>query len=514
MDIVLICWRTPQDLRRLAKQVAMQIVAVGRDWEVLVCGKKLQQSSSRPIGAYWMQSPRCYDFCGARITETGDYFISLTSTDVSNMANAVLSRTSTIDHAARALAAARETRPSRHAYYSEVCTEMQEEVTPAKYFTGYGRREVNVPFIRLNSRTGQYGSSREREMACATLMFSIMHLTVAVAIGLMAVATGRGLAVWLMAVRPTMDNLGAADIYSCEAFLALWAWDHVVLKVETERGSEHVAGDVVGMGLDLGKLVGSTIVPLLEIIIIVAGWIYGALRVQRLRPSGIVGHGMLVLSAAVALALSIRAAFGVKKRTEGRLVGIFQERNHVRYIVGRRYVSVSTEQLRQDHHISAELYLVSRILFEVDDDDNAIGAAMGILRCPAISTILPEYITRHVLQYSYSGDTVMNSRGRTSSSLGPPKPLRVRVIYPYIQASCCIFITAACTCASVLYAYFDFFPFWVKLLVEGLLAVSATWWSVLERSAGLPHERDAYVCFMVSNMVAASVWFVGVKDVG
>jgi hypothetical protein len=46
------------------------------------------------------------------------------------------------------------------------------------------------------------------------------------------------------------------------------------------------------------------------------------------------------------------------------------------------------------------------------------------------------------------------------------------------------------------------------------LAASAAWYGTLERTAGVPHNRDTSVCFTVATLVASSVWYVGVKDVG
>ena len=49
-----------------------------------------------------------------------------------------------------------------------------------------------------------------------------------------------------------------------------------------------------------------------------------------------------------------------------------------------------------------------------------------------------------------------------------------------------------CGCVTVVYAYCNF-PKWVKPVAEVLLAISAMWFSTLERTGGLPHNRDTYV---------------------
>jgi hypothetical protein len=82
-------------------------------------------------------------------------------------------------------------------------------------------------------------------------------------------------------------------------------------------------------------------------------------------------------------------------------------------------------------------------------------------------------------------------------------PLTTRDVYPWIQSCFCIILTALCACASMVYAYCDV-PAWVKPLVEVLLVLSASWFSVLDRTDGLCHDRDAYVSFMIATLVSSS----------
>jgi len=53
------------------------------------------------------------------------------------------------------------------------------------------------------------------------------------------------------------------------------------------------------------------------------------------------------------------------------------------------------------------------------------------------------------------------------------------------------------------YAYCDV-PAWVKPLVEVLLVLSASWFSVLDKTDGLCHDRDAYVSFIIATLVSSS----------
>jgi hypothetical protein len=63
VDVVFVVWRTPADLRRLARSVALFATAFGAQWEVLVCGRQLRAQSTERIRVAWMQSPRIPPFC-------------------------------------------------------------------------------------------------------------------------------------------------------------------------------------------------------------------------------------------------------------------------------------------------------------------------------------------------------------------------------------------------------------------------------------------------------------------
>ncbi|KAF8247979.1 hypothetical protein K440DRAFT_583928 [Wilcoxina mikolae CBS 423.85] len=506
MDVVVISWRTPRDLRRLTLQVAMQLesIAFGTSWEVLVCGRKLSESSQTPPKAYWIQSPRCSEYSTTRIVDTQQPYFPITPQLLAN-ATASFFKGSSINQVIRDLVASRECRPSRCAYVNDVPEEVQQDITPARFFTHFQNREVNVPFVQLRPRIGQFGHSRAIVMDCAKLMYSLLHLAVAVAVGLMAAATGRGLAVWLMAVRATLKNLGTSDILGDEALMVFLAWDKVTLEWETLTGSWHVAGDAVAGGVSSWKLVWSMAVPILEVSIICAGWAYGSWDADKLRPSGVVGHGMLGLSLCVAIALSFRAAVGVKRRTTGRLIGTSHTQRYTRYTIGPRRVTVPVEPMLRLGRTPDELHLLAHTLNDSADDNTAIIAAMCILRSPSMANTIPEYLSRTVLQYHYDDDAIVTKGSKYA-------PLKARDVYPWIQSTFCIVLTALCACASVVYAYWDV-PVWVKPLVEVLLVLSASWFSVLERADGLCHDRDAYVSFMIATLVSSGLWYVGVNDI-
>lgn len=341
-------------------------------------------------------------------------------------------------------------------------------------------------------------------MACATLMYAILHLTVAVAVGLMAAATGRGLAVWLMVVRATLNNLGVGGIGGHEAMSVLWGWNNVALYYETMDGGYYSAGDAVGSGIAPMVFLCSSLIPVAEICLIGAGWGYGAWSATKLKPVGVVGHGTLVLSVVVALALSARAAVGVRRRVSGRLIGLRQMQLYTRYTIGQRRTAIPAEPILSDKEVPPELKLLVAVLNNSTDDGAAVIAAMSILRSPSICTAISEHVTQKILKFEYKSDAIVGAAG---------KPLKTSDKYHWIQSLVCIFLTAACAVTAALYAYLDI-PTWIKPVVEILLVMSVAWFSILDRTGALSHDPDTYLCFVVASLVSSALWYVGVSGAG
>jgi hypothetical protein len=154
-------------------------------------------------------------------------------------------------------------------------------------------------------------------MKCTTRMYIMVHLMVSCAVGLMGAASGRGLAVWIMAIRPTLATLGAQNVNGCDVLKSLICLHGSILQYETGEGSQLLAGDVLSYRMPWWQLGTAFFIPFVELLIIGAGWLYGALRAERLRPSGVVGHGMLWLSVFVGLSLSLRAALAKTSKMHG-----------------------------------------------------------------------------------------------------------------------------------------------------------------------------------------------------
>ena len=133
MDVVIICGHNQKDLRRLALEIAMQIEAVARNWEVLICGRQLksQSSSSR---ACRIQCPRMEAFSTTHVQATSKYYFPLSKEDVA-AAVAYLEDGWSLDDVAAALGHHFETKLSRCVYYNEVRSELQK-VTPLPRSTG------------------------------------------------------------------------------------------------------------------------------------------------------------------------------------------------------------------------------------------------------------------------------------------------------------------------------------------------------------------------------------------
>lgn len=507
MDIVLICWRTPEELQHLALRVSMQIEVVGDTWEVLVCGRQLRTTTNAEKSrAWWIQSPRCAGFCAARMVETSEIYFPL-STETAAEALAQLYHRASADNIAIYLNGQRESRPSRCAYMTEVRSELQEEAGLARHFTSYSQHTSDVPFVQLHAGVGLFGSSRLIVMKCASRMYAVLHITVAVAVGLMAAASGRGLAVWVMTIRSTLQNFGTGGVVGNDIMSSLLSFHGTSLDYETGPGSHHVAGDSVGYGLSWWQFGGAVALPVVELSLLGAGWLYGALRVKRFRPQGVVGHGMLWLSALVALSLSARALLGLRQRVSGRLVGIFRTHEYIRIVVGAASVPINVDGILAQPTADAELRLIATLLRECTDDTAAVLAASGMLRRPETGFALASYLAVEVIKFKYAGDSLAQKGD-------PERPVTTASVYPWIQTSCCIFITAACACVSVAYAYLPQIPTWVKPMVEVLLLVSAVWFATLERVGELCHIRETYVCHMVATLVVSAVWYVGVDGLG
>jgi hypothetical protein len=504
MDVVVISWKTPQYLKNLVLQVSTQIAGLTRTWEIIVVGRKLTEDSQMSPNACWIQSPRCADFCTARVMETRAPFFPLSLEQIEAACALLQGNLIPIDQIIYNLVVTREFRATRCAYVNEVPAEVQQGMTPARFFTGFQHKETNIPFVALSGRTGQFGVSRSIVMACATLMYAMLHLTVAVAVGLMAAATGRGLAVWLMVVRATLNNLGVGGIGGDEAISVLWGWNNVALYYEAMDGGYYSAGDAVGSGIEPVVFLCSSFISVLEICVIGAGWGYGAWSATKLKPVGVVGHGTLVLSVVVTLALSARAAVGVRRRVSGRLIGLRQMQLYIRYTIGQRRTAIPAEPILSDKEVPPELKLLVAVLNNSTDDGAAVIAAMSILRSPLICTAISEHVTQKILKFEYKSDAIVGAAG---------KPLKTSDKYHWIQSLGCIFLTAACAVTAALYAYLDI-PTWIKPVVEVLLVISVAWFSILDRTGALSHDPDTYLCFVVASLVSSALWYVGVSGAG
>ena len=506
IDVVVIYWTSPADLRRVARSVSLYIEVFADQWEVLIVGRKMR-TSAPPINgcARWIQSPRHESLNGARSQTSGASVFPL-SIDTINQGISMLKAESLSD-IVRFLYDHCSIDATRCAYKSELPTDDGTHPSLALHYTSILVNQT--PFISHLTAIRQTGFGVERVTSpkSAIAMFILVHITVSVAVGLMGAASGRGLAVWLMGIRPALLSLGSENIGGTEALMTLLALDKSSFNYMSGGGSVDLAGQVTGYGKPLLPFLIIFVIPLLEMALITAGWLYGALQARKLAPTGVVGNGMLWLSALVGLALSARAFSGIKQRLSGRLLGYKQTANHSMTTVAVRDLEISSDRILSSTTYSNSIVALAVSVLRTDDDDNMVTlTAESILARPEFNASIDEYIAKDILKYQYRGDAII-SRG------DPPKPVTPRNIYPWIQTSFCIALTMFCGCVTVVYAYCNL-PKWVKPVTEVLLAISAMWFSTLERTGGLPHNRDTYVCFMVATLILSSVWYVGVESLG
>jgi hypothetical protein len=511
LDVAIIVWRNKKELRRLARMVSVQIEALGDRWEVLIIGR-LVEGGTGPGVVNWIKCPRSAELCTVRDKETRGIHFPLGEDDLAEAlrlfnepgATEKTGITTIIDALAQRCNR-RATRPAYQNEVSQVIDGIEGDPSWARIFTGLVHEQT--PFISSHVLTDAYGSGKHGTTHGAVRMYSLVHLTVAVAIGLMGAASGRGLAVWVMSVRLSLASLGATNIPGQDYLLSLISIDGCRYFNTMPASSNHLAGEVQSGSLPGWVMTLTAMVPILETLIISAGWLYGALNSLRLTPSGVVGNGMLGLSTLTAMALCIRALFGVKQRLSGRLLGIWSSSHGIRIAVGVRSLRIPADRIIASPEFSkSALGLIAAVSRESSTEENFV--LDSLLRHPLVGTLVQQFLVTEILQYQYQTDDVV---ARGSEGI----PVNTKSEYPWIQASICIIITMLSCCVSTIYAYYPL-PVWVRYVTEIIMAANVMWFSTLERVAfyGILHDRGTYLCFMVASLVVSSVWYVGVEGVG
>lgn len=507
-DIAIVHWQSDNDLTGIARRIAMQIETFGDDWQVLILGRKVKTVGNKENQSmvHWIKSPRTERFCGARVKATDEVLFPLREQDLLDALDMLkqtppMSTKDIVDDMSKR----QDVRASRVTYLSEQNNEMQVNVGHLSW--GYIFTSVDhnmTPFLALKTWTGPHGTDRGATMICAIRMYLLVHLLVACAIGLMAAATGRGLAVWLMAVRPTILTMGGKNVNGNDILRSLICMDGATFQYETREGSRFLAGDVLAQPMAWWLSAVANILPALENFIIVAGWLYGALNTRRLEPSGVVGHGMLWLSVTVGLSLCIRALFTLRNHDKGRLVGIWSKFNFVRYTVGRESLEISLSDLLRitsDSPIS----LIANILRDGDaDSEAAIHVVESLLRLPITASLIEYLVATEILKYKYEGDKIA-----TRADI----PISPKSESPWIQSYCCIIIIMAACSVSAVYAYYPL-PRWAKMTTEIAVALSGVAFNSVDLVGSFMHKKETSMCFMVAALVTSSVWYVGLDTAG
>ncbi|KAF7597168.1 hypothetical protein BBP40_009507 [Aspergillus hancockii] len=498
-DIAVVCWSSPAELQDLARRVAIQIETFGAaQWQVLVVGRQLKkgqdpvqdkQGASQPAAASqdglvrWIRCPRTERFCGTKVKETDENLFPLNNQDLQDGLDMLDSSPPLpAEDIVREMNRRRDSRASRGTYLSEQHQEMQ--VNSAQLSWGYiftGVEHHLTPYLKLAKWSSPYGADR----------------------GLMAAATGRGLAVWLLTVRPTISSMGGKNVNGDDALQSLLCMDGCAYQYETDDGSPSLAGDVLAHRLPWRHSALAFAIPVLEMAIIIAGWLYGSLKADRLEPSGVVGHGMLWLSIVVGLLLGTRCLLNLRNQGKGRLVGIWRRSQYVQYTIGMESLEISVSDLLRIAGDSSPLGLLIRLIRDSEGEDS-IKVVESLLRLPLLAALL-EYLTAtEILSYKYQDDEIITRGGKAISP---------QSVSPWRQSYCCVAITMACACMSAVYAYYPL-PKWAKLVAEVLLAISALWFNSIDLVGSFMHDKETSICFMVATLVVSSVWYVGLDNVG
>lgn len=507
-DIAIVHWRSINDLRALSRRIAMQIETFGDGWQVLVLGRQIKATGNGGEEGviHWIKSPRSERFCGAKVKTTNQNLFPLSEQDLMDALD-MLKQTPpmSISDIVEEMTRRKDTRASRVTYLSEQHQEMQVNIGQLSW--GYIFTSVDhhpTPFLALKSWTGSHGTERGSTMICAIRMYLLVHILIACAVGLMAAATGRGLAVWLMAVRPTISTMGGKNVNGNDVLRSLICMDGSAFQYETSDGSRFLAGDILAQPMGGWHTVVVYAIPALEICIILAGWLYGALNARRLEPSGVVGHGMLWLSVVVGLSLCIRAWLSLRNHDKGRLVGIWTKFDYIRYSIGMESLEIQPSDLIRTI-TDSPINLIASILRDSNvDGEAAVQVVESLMRLPITTSLIECLVATEILKYKYEGDRI-TARG--------DKPISPKSESPWIQSYCCLVLVIAACCVSAVYAYYPL-PRWVKLVTEVVIATSCVWFNSIDLVGSFMHEKETSICFMVAALVTSSVWYVGLEGAG
>ncbi|XP_024524819.1 uncharacterized protein LOC112344399 [Selaginella moellendorffii] len=508
IDVLLLSWRTPAQLQALCVKVSTLAEVLARQrWLILLVGRQKHGDDDHGAAVLWTSSPRCPEYSTVRYADTDGMYSPLPGETI----QALLEYTASCDAnniefdtngVTTLICNEILRRPTRSMSMNESSSDVQQDPGMGRYITSYQLDGVVMPYVTIAKYVGDNTATRAALVGSAVWMYCIVHGMVSVAVGLMGAASGRGLAVWLFAPRMVMAKLGAEGIAGDDALLSLLGFDGVSCVV-TAHGANvaSIATDKI-ISWEPSKRARmaclSIAFNIVELLLVVGGWLYGALKVEKLAPRGLVGHGMLWLATVVSTGLSLRTLVSVRERLKGRLIGIFAEVHHTRLAIARDHKISSTPS-------SPYLSLVSNILSRADHDVQSIEAALTLMRQPLFCSELQEHAAVEELGYAYQGDTLVKESGN--------KVVTTASAFPWIRVALCVCITILCSAFGPVYAYMEM-PRWSKIAAEVMLAGSATWFATLARTSRLEPSHSTQICHMVATMVASAVWYVGVKDVG
>ena len=542
IHVVVIPWRTRSELKRFALRVALLAEAVAfHQWSIVVVGRKIIGSTTIPELAFWTICPRAPEYSTVRNKLSGDLIPQIEDDQILALSRQIHFG---YDAIAQAIVGSGHP-PTRVAIRAEVAVALQNATTMARYITSWQIPDETTPFVQLNRAVGQYDSSCSLIVTSAVLMYTLVHLAVSVAVGLMAAATGRGLAVWIFSSRVVIAQLCGSAFVGDECFFTLLAFGNSALDMETDERAFLAAGDVSLQTMQFRFVLLAFALNLIEIIVIVGGWAYGALRAQRFAPTGLVGHGMVWLALTGSILLAIRALMGVKDRLSSRIIGIFQSESREyafqQLVVHQDCVlEIPTVTTNDASHTALRdkytiLHLISGILSHASEDGIALFSALCLLRTSSFAAKVEEFAVAECMSYVYDGDRLatihparkgperqnLNSRTRRIiQNIEKKMELIAEVAptgrwqYPWETFTICIIVIMLSTGASATYTYVSQTPTWVKLVIELVVSICAVTVATLERMSPLSHLQAPYMSFMIAATVVCSVWYVGVDSVG
>ena len=179
----------------MCRRVATQIEAIAELWEVVVIGRQVKGSAEQS-SIYWIKAPRSPQMCNIKVADSGENLFPLKDEDLDEGLR-LFSQIQTDKHTISTImeelgerCGRRGTRPALVDEFPQIADGRAVEPSWARHFTALKVHES--PFASSHVMTSTYGSGKHGVTHGALRLYSLVHIAVAVAIGLMGASVWQG----------------------------------------------------------------------------------------------------------------------------------------------------------------------------------------------------------------------------------------------------------------------------------------------------------------------------------